>query len=154
MKKKSGFTLIELMIAVSILTIGIVAVLRSFLSSQNFLDVAQNKVLAIRILDEKMDQIEESRRVEAALPKEEDAEQEGQATAQTEETEEIIIGNRKALLKQETSFLEQDVQENNEETGQALQAVSRIEEVKLTISWREGEKQKDEVLAAYFEKKI
>lgn len=140
------------MIAVSILSVGMVAVLRSFLNSQSLLDAVQKKAAAIRILDARMDEIEESRKKEAALLKEEGAVEEKQAEEAVTE-EEIVFGNRMATLKTQISPLGQDMQANGEETDSSFQAVDEVEEIKLTISWQEGGKNKDEVLAAYFEKK-
>jgi type II secretion system protein I len=48
-----GFTLVELLVAVSILAVGAVGVLRSFLGAMSVLDHVNNRLSAVLVLDEK-----------------------------------------------------------------------------------------------------
>ena len=165
MQKKSSFTLVELMVAVSIFSIGIVMVLRSFLNSQDLLEAAQNKLAAIRMLDTKMSDLEEKMK-EEVLPKDAPAPKDTSLTKETaaqaeppEETEEaVMLGNRKAALKTRITFPDKSEEKETEKIDQAAQEAKdkadRIKkEIELTLSWKEGAKDKDEVLAQYFENK-
>lgn len=53
-----GFTLIEVMLAVSILAIGIIGVLRAYSTAVNALGVGQENIDAVCLLKEKMSEIE------------------------------------------------------------------------------------------------
>jgi len=134
---KKSFTLVELMIAVSILSIGIVVVLRSFLTTQEVLETAVNRLSAIRFLEEKMGELEEM----AAENKEIIAEDSPRETKE----EEVALGSRQAIFRTEIAPLEIAAEEETKK--------SPIDEVTLTLSWKEGNKDKDEVLVAYVERK-
>ena len=54
-----GFTLIEVLLAVSILAIGIIGVLRAYATSVNALEVGQENIDAVCLLKEKMSEIEQ-----------------------------------------------------------------------------------------------
>ena len=54
-----GFTLVEVLLAVSILSIGIVGVLRGYATSINALGIAQESANAVCLLKEKMLEIEQ-----------------------------------------------------------------------------------------------
>ena len=56
---KRGFTLIEIMLAITILTIGIIGVLRAYIISVNTLEAGQNSIDAVCLLKEKMAEIEQ-----------------------------------------------------------------------------------------------
>ena len=49
--QRRGFTLVELMVTVSILAVGIVMVLRSFLSISSTLDSGSNRIIAMQLLE-------------------------------------------------------------------------------------------------------
>lgn len=140
------------------MSIGIVAVLRSFLNSQDLLEAVQNKLAAIRILDARMNDLEEKMKEEtppkgAVLPKETAAQAEQPEGASEEE---IMLTNRKAVLKTEIRFLDKSDEKNGEKASEVSQTANPVyytEEIKLTLSWKEGAKNKDEILAGYFEKK-
>jgi len=124
MPGKKGFVLVELMIAVSILAVGIVFVLRSFLNSSAALNTISNKLAAIVILDNKMADIELSARKDLGC--------------QAKETqEEISLNNRKAILRSVIKEL------GTEEEKSAFNQVS------LTLFWKEENKSKDETLVTY-----
>ena len=54
-----GFTLIEVLLAVSILAIGIIGVLRAYATSVDALEVGQENIDAVCLLKEKMSEIEQ-----------------------------------------------------------------------------------------------
>ena len=55
----SGFTLVEIMLAITILTIGIIGVLRAYVTSVNTLEAGQDSIDVVCLLKEKMAEIEE-----------------------------------------------------------------------------------------------
>jgi len=123
-KKRSGFSLVELMIAVSILSIGIVAVLTSFLNSASLLDSLQSRIMSVNFLEARISDLREKA-----------VEEEGVEPDSSQE--EIALGNRSATFKLEIQPL--DVEELKD----------CINEVKLSLSWQEGNKNKDESLVTY-----
>jgi prepilin-type N-terminal cleavage/methylation domain-containing protein len=122
--KKAGFTLVELMIAVSILTIGVVMVLRSFLNSAGVLDSLSNRLDAIAIIEDKIDELQEKVLEESGL----------EASSATED---LTVGNRNAILHSDVG----------------TSSVEGINEVRLSLSWQEGNKSKDETLVVYLPSK-
>ena len=56
--KNKGFTLIEIMVSVSILSIGLIVILQGFTSSLNVLRVCQNNLEASLFAEEKMAELE------------------------------------------------------------------------------------------------
>lgn len=120
----TGFTLVEMMVAVSILAIGIVLISRFFLNTVTVLDSLRNRVAAISLLNTKINDL-----------KEKVFEESGSQLGDTQES--VIIGNRDAMLSSEISQLVVD------ELGR------EINEVKLKLLWNEGGKTKDEVLVTF-----
>jgi len=121
---KRGFTLVEMMVAVSILAIGIVLISRFFLNTVTVLDSLRNRVAAISLLNTKINDLEEKVFEEG-----------GSQPGDTQES--VIIGSRDAMLSSEISQLIVD------ELGR------EINEVKLKLLWNEGGKTKDEVLVTF-----
>ena len=128
-KKDSGFSLVELMIAVSILSIGIVVVLTSFLNSASLLDSLQNRIMSVNLLEVKISDLRQKAIEEGGV--EPDSSQ-----------EEIALGNRSATFKLEIQPL--DVEELKD----------YINEVKLSLSWQEGNKNKNESLVTYLPRPV
>jgi type II secretion system protein I len=126
MSTKNGFTLVEMMIAVSILAVGITLVLRSLLSSTAALDSIEGRVAALSFLENSMDALEET------------ALKGGEISAGNHE-EETMLGNREAVFKSEVS--EADAGASKDSLG--------IDEIKLSLCWQEGGRDKDAVLVAY-----
>jgi len=123
-RKDPGFSLVELMIAVSILSVGIVAVLTSFLNSASLLDSLHNRLAAINFLEGKISDLRQKAIEEDGI--EPDSSQ-----------EEIALGNRRAEFRLEIQPL--DVEELKD----------YINEAKFSLSWQEGNKNKDESLVTY-----
>jgi prepilin-type N-terminal cleavage/methylation domain-containing protein len=123
--KPRGFTLVEMIAAISILSIGIVAVLRSFLGVSAVLDSVQNQIDAVCFLESKTNDFIES--------------QIGKPFDPSNKNEEgtVELGNRVAAWNLEAS-------EINEE------GLEDMSEVSLNIAWKEGSKEKDFKIITYF----
>ena len=129
-----GFTLIELMVAVSILSLGIVLVVRSFLSITTALDSSRNRIQALQLLETKMTELETKvREGEGALPE--------------SKQEEAKINNRDAVLKLEIVPLEVEGFQPKEEELEEAQEV--LNEVVLSVFWQEANRDKDAILSTY-----
>jgi Tfp pilus assembly protein PilE len=136
--KKGSFTLVELMVTVSILAIGIVLVLRSFLSISAALDSGSNRIMAMQLLEDKMNALEQKAKAEAGV------------FLETKE-EETRLGNRDATLKLQVVSLstpEFPLSGQEEEIDK-----EKINEVKLTLLWKEAGIEKDTILSTYLKNK-
>ena len=56
----SGFTLVEIMLTITILTVGIIGILRAYATSINALEVSRDTIDAVCLLKEKMAEIEQT----------------------------------------------------------------------------------------------
>ena len=56
----SGFTLVEIMLTITILTVGIIGILRAYATSINALEVSRDTVDAVCLLKKKMAEIEQA----------------------------------------------------------------------------------------------
>ena len=135
--KKKGLSLIELMIAVSILSIGIVAVLRSFLSVTTAIDSTSNLISSFQFLEDKANELE----LEAYR----------QDSVETDVKREAVkLNHRKAIYTIETSKVEfQQEQEQKEKLERFA-----VNEFNLTLSWQESGRQKQTTLSTYFPERI
>jgi prepilin-type N-terminal cleavage/methylation domain-containing protein len=136
--KEGAFTLVELMVTVSILAVGIVLVLRSFLSISAALDSGSNRIIAMQLLEEKMNALEQKAKEDAGV------------FPETKE-EQARIGNRNAILKLEVVPLSTpefgiEVQEEDKDKD-------KINEVKLMLLWKEANIDKDSILITYLKNK-
>ena len=123
--KRKAFTLVELMIASTILSIGIVMVLRSFLSSASVLDTGENRIMAAQFLEQKMAGLEE------------EAVKNGEIDPLNSE-EQLLLNNRKAVFTTEIAHLEDEA------------IAEKISLATLTLSWREAGKERKKELSTYF----
>ncbi|MCK9604123.1 MAG: type II secretion system GspH family protein [Candidatus Omnitrophica bacterium] len=130
-----SFTLIELMVSIAILALGIVGVLRSFISMSYALDVSANRIEAARVLEAKMDGIEEEMIKDPELELGADEEQ-------------VTLRNRPAQYRLEVTEFEMIKDEKEPITDKVI-----ITEAKVTLAWKEGQINKDATLATYFQKK-
>lgn len=135
---RRSFTLVELMVAVSILSIGIILVLRSFLAAQDTLESLKNRLAAVELLEAKMGELE----LEMI--------EKGELAISTDE-EQILLGSRKAVLKREVYFPEPE--EPPLEEGAQEDLNTDFYEAKLSLSWKEGGKDKNEMLAGFIKSK-
>ena len=128
-KNKKGLSLVELMIAVSILSIGIVLILRSFLSSASTLDSMYNRIKAMQLVEIKINDLEqESKEV-------------GGVTARSSQ-QELELGLRPATEKLEITPLEVE----------GFKDVN-LDEVRVSLSWQEAGKFQDTILVIYLPEK-
>lgn len=128
MRKKEAFTLVEMMVAVSILGIGIVLISRSLLGSVSVLESLQNRIEAVYFLEYKMSGLEE-----------ESLKDNGIKIAETEE--EADLGNRKADFKKEITAIDIEGMK------------AGLNNVRLSLYWKEANKSKDEALVTYLPNK-
>jgi len=140
MKRSGGFTLVELMVTVSILAVGIVMVLRSFLSISAALDSGNNRIIAMQLLEEKMNALEQKAKEDAGV------------LLETKE-EEVKVGNRDATLKLEITHLNTPEFEVDESAEEKDKDKEKINEVKLTLFWKEAGINKDTILVTYLKNK-
>ena len=125
--KGEGFTLIELMVAMMILSIGIVFILRTFMSSISALDSGVNRLKAVQFLEQKLAEIEQRVKEEEGI--------------ELENTQgDVLLGVRPATWTLEVLPIEWRAEEME---------VVGIYEVKVTLSWLETGKSKKMILATY-----
>lgn len=124
--KRKAFSMIELMVAVSVLAIGIVLIARSFLSASNALTNAESRIVSLGFLEGKMGEAEE----------------------------EALKGNDKlgdiqdAVVIDYRTFIYRTYMDKIK-TGEKEKEY--INKIMLTASWKEGSKTYDEILATYID---
>ncbi len=122
---KRSFTLVELMVAVSILSIGMIFVLRSFLTTSGALGISESRLNAIQFLEEKMNEYEEKAASESDI-------EEGTGQA------EVRLGSRDAAYSSQV----------NSPQGEDIK--EKFWEVRLALSWKEGVRDEDEIIGTCF----
>ena len=138
--KKTGFTLVELIIAVSILTIGLVMVMRSFFTAQDAVRVTQEKLAAMKILQSKANELElKVYRQKGYLPQ--------------DIQKELFLGVRKAVYTLKTLNLKRNVVKENLDPTAAKKKEDPCGEVELRLSWQDNGRNNNESLIIYFENK-
>jgi Tfp pilus assembly protein PilE len=135
---RNSFTFIELMIAASILAVGLVFILRSFLSVVGAIETSSNKIKAVDILESRMSEIEqivgENKYIE---PRQDQVE--------------IELEGRPAdlsVLVEQLVFEEEITLQEEIEEKVVLEEV--INKVALTLTWKEDNRERDQTLATYF----
>ena len=126
--RNNGFTLIEMMIAVSVFSIGIVFVLRSFLGTASALDSIQNRCAALELLDRKMSDLEQQAYEQGGIKP-------------SSSQEEAAVRSRKADLVSEISTIKTEA------------FPETINEAKLAVSWRNDARNEQEIITTYFPNK-
>lgn len=126
-----GFTLVELLIAVSILASGIALVVRSFSLIVSVLDNCDNRVAAVQAMAAKMAETELFEKEEGGV-------------LETEERDTLQLGGREAACISRAVAADEQPEDAAD--------ISLLEDT-ITVSWKEGNKNKDAVLAAYFKQK-
>lgn len=124
---KRAFSLIELMVAVSVLAIGVILIARSFLSASNALSNGNNRILALNFLDGKMSAIEEE-----ALK--------GGDSLMDEEAS-AMIGPKTFIFKAWSDKFNIDGDSDKD----------NIKKVTLSAEWKEGNITYDEIIGTYIE---
>jgi len=121
---KQGFTLIEIMFAVVILSFGLVLVLRSFATTLEGMKRSENVKLASYLLEEKMEEVKEKAKEEKG----------------------IVNGNAFGEFE--------DYKDYNWNLNVNPSSVDEVlNEVKLEISWTEGKNQRSIFATTYLENK-
>ncbi len=119
--------MIELMVAVSVLSIGVILIARSFLSASGALSSCESRIVALNFLESKMAEVEEK-----ALNGDDDLAGPGES---------VSINGRKA----DFSSSSQEIKIGKDEDKLF------INEVMLKVSWREANRPYDEELGTYVE---
>jgi len=120
---KQGFTLIEIMFAVVILSFGLVLVLRSFATTLEGMKRSENVKAASYLLEEKMEEVKEKAKEEEGISR-------GTASGEFDSTD----------CKWSLSVKQSDVDED-------------LNEAELEISWTEGKNQRSIFATTYLENK-
>ncbi len=128
---KKGFSLVELMVAVSILSIGIVFILRSFINMVSALDISAAQIEVIQLLDSQACVLEEQLNQEKGFVFE-------------GEEKVVKIGVREARQKIEVTLLELERAEEEQEQEELT-----IHELTMTVAWKQGYKDKKMILSTY-----
>ena len=129
-----GFTLIELMLTVTILSIGVTMILKSFFTVTSALNRIGNKIIALRFIDAQMAYFHEK-----AINK-----------------ENILVGETEAAAElkkigfQSRAYLSPVFYEKVEEEAEEVE-IKGLKEVNLIISWKEANQDRQETLSAYLE---
>lgn len=125
---KKAFTLVEMLLAVCILSIGIVMVLRSFLTAYDALDSMRTRLRAIEFLQEEMAKLETQVKTD------------GGVSAGIAGEEEVSLGKRKAVYKREIA---------PEEESEEAAVKPSYQQVTLSLDWSEAGRMKESALAVY-----
>ncbi|MFQ5680916.1 MAG: prepilin-type N-terminal cleavage/methylation domain-containing protein [Candidatus Omnitrophota bacterium] len=147
-KVGKGLSLVELMIAVSILAIGITATLRSFIGALSALDATSNRLAAMQILEEKMVGVEQ------ALRQGPDSELSG-------DQGDVMVGQRPGRWVSQVEKIDEvelvsdggegGQEGDGQEGGQGEpEEKAVLYEVAMTVTWQENNIDKKASLATYF----
>lgn len=136
--KHKGFTLVELMIAASILAIGIVFISKALLTMAGALDTSSNRIKAARFLESKINNLQQQVLEEEYI-------------AQQDVREEAVIGSRQAKYNLQVEVLDlEDELTLQEEIEEQIEKGETINTALMFIGWQEEYKQKEAVLGTYF----
>lgn len=128
-----GFTLIEIMLAVLILSFGLVLVLRSFATALDGLKRSENVKAASYLLEEKMEDIKEKAKEEGGIVK-------GNSSGK--------FGNN------DYTDLKTDYTDHRWDLSVKQSGVDEdLNEVELVISWQEGKNKRSLFATTYLENK-
>ena len=128
MARVKSFTLVELMVAVSILSIGLVFVLRSYLTMSGALNTCALRISAIQFLETRMEELEEKAILEKGIKTGTDK-------------EDVMLDAHEAVYSRDAALVG------------AGDAKEDLDEAILKLAWKEANKDKDEVLAGYIRNK-
>ncbi|MEA3560865.1 MAG: type II secretion system protein [Candidatus Omnitrophota bacterium] len=131
---KQGFTLVEIMVSMAILSIGLVLILQGFAQSLNILRIAEDNLKATLLAENKM--------AEAGMSAKEewDVFEEGLK-------EKFKFENMKCEWKIQVSPVEWEMEETPE-------AYEDLNEIKASLSWKEGKRKGKVPLMTYMRKPV
>ncbi len=119
--------MIELMVAVSVLSIGVILIARSFLSASSALSSCESRIVALSFLEGKMAEVEEKAEI-------------GEENL-TGPNESVLINGRKADFSSGSQGIR---------VGSGADGLF-INKVMLNVGWREANRPYDEDLGTYVE---
>jgi prepilin-type N-terminal cleavage/methylation domain-containing protein len=138
---KRGLTLVELMVATSILSIGMVLIVRALLAASVALDSVENRIEAFQFLETQMADLQQRAHEEGGL-------QPGNHTGTT------ALNNRLATWVLEIVPIELEAPsaeaDASSEKPPAEKPPVKFTEARFRLSWPEGQRTPDAVLVTYF----
>ena len=135
---RKSLSLLELLVAVSILAIGIAYVLRSFWGSVTAIEVVENRVAAVRLLDGELNRIETA----AAT---------GEYPVPGSRTEERDLGSRPAVYREDIEeFIPDWISEHEEDEEEAEPPSMQLMRVTASLTWREAGRDRGQSMGAVF----
>ena len=135
--KNAGFTLVELIIAASLLAIGMVLVTRSFFTAQDALRATQEKFIAMQLLESKAGELElKVYKEKGYLPQ--------------DTQKELDFGVKKAIYTLKTLNLKKNKAKEDNDKKKKKDPFSEVE---LRIAWDDHGKSNHESLIIDFENK-
>ena len=146
----SGFTLVELMVATSILAIGIVVVARALLTASDVLDSVENRVAALQFLEKEMTRIQQQAQTHAGLQPGSDKGSLAVRHRAADWTLEVVpVEPEEAAATPGTATPEEAAAPGSPEPGSSI----KIAEVRLQLSWQEGQRKPAMGLVTYVERR-
>ena len=136
MRDALGLTLVELIVAVSILSIGVVLVARGFLTASAGLSSARNRITAVQFLESQMAHLQQQAIEEGGLHP-------------THDSGITDLNQRPATWDLEVIPVEPEVPAE-EEAEKPRQPVE-LAEVRLRLAWQEGRRDQDVTLVTYLD---
>jgi len=125
-RRKNGFTFIEIMVTLIVLSVGLVAILKSFVISVDQMSHLTNRLYATTILDNHISFVERMLKVDNALP------------ISLEPTEGISTGAKKIIFHPKIKISE-------------IQDYVEIFQLEINLTWVEGQYQRHLTRSAYLE---
>ena len=130
---KKSLTLLELLVAVSILAIGIAYVLRSFMGTITAIEITENRVISLQILQEKMDQLE----ADTLL---------GTNLEVSSKQQDVLLGIRPAAYREYIEIIESQTPKEPEEK----ELLFTLYKATLSLDWQESGREKSQHLVRIF----
>jgi len=142
--KKKSFTLIELVVAMSILAIGITGILRSFLKIVSAANYSSSSIKSMYLLETEMSKLEEQVIMTGDV-----------VINKLQET--VLVGVRFADLKKSLCLLSVeppkqniDALLDNQQEKEAEKKEYQVQETAFSLSWKQRAAARDIVLCTYF----
>ncbi len=117
-KDRNGFSFVEVMVTIAILTTGIMMIYRSFLTCLNFMNHLSRRAYALTLLDNKIQELQHLLETRKQIP-----------FSSTPQSEEVNVGNKNVHFDYSFAI-------------SALAPLDNIYDVDVTISWDEGGRRK------------